>query len=343
MSDGKQLQPDSGSQDSVENNFAPIPPSGIKKNEAAKIVNGVGSALGTDAPGLHFTNFYNRHCYKLLVAVCFVNALVGIYLFLNSPQTAWSKLIPLLILTLFVVGALFSFVEDKNKVHLSKRITTFAVTLAVAGIQCGMGLAKDEHYALSSRIDDPDDVARFRAAYQVVLQSDYEPGDERTNNILKAIPILEDLTKKYQYHRQVLHALGLAQFELGNYENAKKSFEQLNRVSPNDFDALYNNLGITVKKLADTLEKQEQQNEGHVVPDDGSPTSPWLARWHPPTDEKIRSYRLEAKAYLETSLSYYYESSYRMESGIGLGPKIARNIGWLCYQLSDGCQNEQLH
>ncbi len=175
--------------------------------------------LGADT--FSVTAFYNHHCYTLLAAVVAINLVAGGYYFFSSPTTAWTHLIPVLILTLGVPATIFSFVEEKKEIHLPKRIATLAVAILVPVIQVRVGVAKDEHYEKRSRIEDANDIVLYREAFEVIKASDYQPGSKAEDDVREVIPTLTTLSQKYPYHRQLLYALGLAQFETHQFDEAE--------------------------------------------------------------------------------------------------------------------------
>jgi tetratricopeptide (TPR) repeat protein len=286
-----------------------------------------------------FTDFYNRHCYKMIIIIIFINAAAGAGLFVFSNQTNWWGLVPLTLLSLGFLITFYQFVEDKAKVPFPKQIATLAVTLIISIAQFGCGYAKDNHYQKASNITDEMDIAKFQSYFRTLQENVSKIGDQSRKNIQSVIPGLEDLSKKYPYHRQVLYVLGIAQFEARQFEASSQTFQTLNDVSPNDSEVLFY-LGISVKKCADAIEDKELSAAGRSVTSCGSPTAPWAKEWIPPSDDRITQLRLTAKEYLEKSLKYYFESPIDPDTGFGL--RIARNLGWLCYQLSDGCKDEGL-
>jgi hypothetical protein len=110
-----------------------------------------------------FTTFYDRFFYPLLIALGAVNVLFFVCMFWFIRQTAWYLSLTISIVTFGFLGALFSFVEDKGKIGVKKRLATLAVMCLIPLL----AWAKDQRAQAQSSITDATDIAVLRSATKV--------------------------------------------------------------------------------------------------------------------------------------------------------------------------------
>lgn len=313
-----------------KSNAAEIEPENKKDQPSTLLATG---RANRDSPATPVTDFYDKHCVKILVGLSLADILIAVILFVSSPQTAIRNAVVLTVVMFTPLVALFYLVEDKNKIALSKRVATLVVVSALPLMQFCLGLAQTVQY---NRTIELQDIPRLRSVYNVVMANDYMPYKSSKPQLEDALPKLKSLAAKYPYHPQVLLTLGLAQFDLKDYQNAVETFGTLVKVSPNDALSHYY-LGISLKKHSDELEIHDLNVAGKLFSYCGSPTIPWNSV---PPSEEVRQTRIQALGELSESMAYYYESPVGGEQKLGL--KIARNIGWLNYQLSNECSDRRM-
>jgi len=111
----------------------------------------------------------------------------------------------------------------------------------------------------------------------------------------------------------------VAQFETRQFQEAKGTFSTLVDLAPDDFKSHYH-LGITYKRLADVAEEALVDGKGFV----GA--------------SAITSWRQQAGVELERSLGIY-KTAFEIDGYSWW--RLHRNIGWLKYQLSNGCADRR--
>jgi tetratricopeptide (TPR) repeat protein len=290
-------------------------------------------------PSDSLTEFYNRYCYLILIAAFVIDSVGAFLLFRFYRQIALHHFLLLVAFIAAAVWGLFGIVGDRSRIHKNKRIATYVVGCMVPAVQLLLGYGWNELNKKQSVIQDSTDLATLQKVYETVQHNDSKPGASTVKDVNEVLPTLKHLTDKYPLHPQLLFTLGLAEYEARQYEDAKKTFEQFIAVSPNEFKGHYY-LGISLKAYADQLEKDEIKAKNLEAWYCGAPAGAWMRKqnWKPEGIEQ--NLREQAKNHLEESLSYYYEPLYG-EQEERLGIKIARNIGWLWFQLSNGCQDEE--
>jgi tetratricopeptide (TPR) repeat protein len=233
-------------------------------------------------------------------------------LFRYTTNNQFASALTSLVLSFGILGVLFSFVEDKEKVPLRKRVITLAVVGILPFVQGIVPFLPKPPVSLTSA-----DRGELDTAVSILKENEYK---DSTVIRIEALPTLERLAKKYPKSPDVLLPLGVAQFAAAQFPKAIETFSTLVDETPSDFRAHYH-LGISYKRRATVADE---------ALDSGKPLV---------SGSTIDGWRREADVELRSSLSLY-QTGYEGEGYYWW--RIERNIGWLDYERSRKCADRTL-
>jgi tetratricopeptide (TPR) repeat protein len=234
---------------------------------------------------------------RLVLVVMLVFALaIALYGFdrmARSASTLW-KMIGVVLSTMVMLGVIAVFFAT--------------VSYLIAGKPSFIGSFLVGQTSTPSVITNDVDKGELVAARTVL--SEFEENTDRTP-IRQVLPNLLRLHEKYPNNRDILLALGIAQFALGEFATAVKTFSHCVEQYTTDFKAHYH-LGISYKRLAD---EQDKSNATAAV-----------------------FSREKAKYHFNRSLEYFQAS----DEPEYYWWRLTRNIGWMSFQMSRACVDKQL-
>jgi len=258
------------------------------------------------------TDFYVKHCYVLLGGVLVGNVVGATFLYFIGGENGLLYATTLTLASWGLISALWSNVEDKQKVPLAKRLVTIGVCLAIP-----VGQAAATFVPKRPDVVTTAEQALLDDSVAIVRTNEYRNTDAIRNF---ALPPLLKLAKAHPGNANILFPLGIAQFETRQFDAAITTFSTLVDKDPRNFKNHYH-LGISYKRQADAYEREFEEKKI----DDAA--------------GKVESHRRKAAASLREAVSRY-EAVFEAERYYWW--RLKRNIGWLDYQVSRRCADRPL-